>query len=156
MLPNCPEPFYSNCSNALRRCRGCKAGPTKKQVLHYAPIEDLGEHPATSRRNEYSRAGRKAEKRTAQRINDAIAKTAASGSKHGDGDFLILDSFRGDNKLRLTKSSISLSWQEYEKGRRQGISQWFLTVLKDQPHRFVILTEESYIQLLALIQNNSN
>lgn len=152
----CPEPFYSNCRNVLKRCQGCKAGPNKRQTLHYDPIEDLGEHPATSKRNDYARAGRKAEKRTIKRINNALQQTAASGSRHGDGDFRILDSFRGEHKLRLTKHSISLSWQEYLKGRRQGVDQWFLTVNKEhQSHRFVILTEDAYVALLALIQANS-
>jgi hypothetical protein len=153
LLDSCPEPFYSNCRNLIRRCRQCKAGPGASRILQYDPIEDLGDHPAFTdkAKSSQTRAGRKAENRTHQRLNAAIQKTQASGAKHGDGDFHILGRWRGEHKVRLTSRSITLSWTEYQKGLRQGISHWFLTVQKDKAHHFVIMTEESYAELLGLV-----
>lgn len=153
---NCPPPFYENCRNALRCCHVCRAGPNSGSKLHYDPIEDLGAHPAQvdRRRGSASRAGRRAERRTRERL---IRSTAASGALHGDGDYRILDSLRGEHKLRLTKRSIGISWEEYRQGRKQGVEAWFLTVTGSEgPHHFVLLTERVFQVLLNQCLENAD
>jgi hypothetical protein len=180
---NCPEDYYDNCANALKKCMFCCAGEgTTVSKLHYIPKlkdECLANHPEqdkiTQRKKEAhkqkvqkklqkaspSKRGYQQETKIVKQLNDkvnkridVIKKTVASGRIYHDGDHSLLDGLiRSDSKLRLTSESFTVSKEEYQKGLTQGINQW---IIANPLGTVYVLTEELYCELLAQIHYGRN
>ena len=129
-LRNCPPDFYNNCKNANSACRQCAAGlgPPGGKV-YYKPVDlDQPKHP-------YAPSYEKAKVvRRAQQVEKDIAKeivkgTLRSGAALGDGDHLLKGELRQEVKDRGARSSWNLTWTEYDKGRRQGIEVYAISVV---------------------------
>lgn len=130
---NCPNRFYVNCSEVQVGCKICAAGMGGPK-LKYKPIKSEDEegylvnHPwckDKSRVKIQRRAKRTEEK---QRENIAHA-TIRSGALLGDGDtHLLKGKLKLETKDRGLKSSWCLSLSEYNKGLRQGIDIYGITI----------------------------
>lgn len=151
----CPPDFYTNCTNAQRKCSTCKAGSGKKG-FYYEPIKDIGPHPYEARiskqpstSNQYGRKGLKREKQTINSINKKFAKpTLGSGRINQDGDFT-LGELKVEHKTRFKTGSIGISKKEYEKGVSQNIDMWLIKMhTPDNKKSFVVIDLETFITLV--------
>lgn len=136
-LKCCPSDFYNKCANALSKCRECKAGFGKKgSKLWYVSRfdDDDQEHPWYSeerlKRVEKKKKIVSESKRVEQKQREQIAKaTLRSGSLLGDGDAKILKGvFRLETKNRGERKSWNLTVEEYQKGKRQGVDIFGITI----------------------------
>lgn len=136
-LKCCPSDFYNKCANALSKCRECIAGFGKKgSKLWYVSRfdDDDQQHPWLSQER-LKRVDQKKKivsesKRIERRQREQIAKaTLRSGSLLGDGDAKILKgAFRLETKNRGERKSWNLTVEEYQKGRRQGVDIFGITI----------------------------
>jgi len=152
----CPDEFYNNCLNALKKCRICIAS-TGSGKLYYEPVEDIGEHPY-HKDSDKQRVLRKA-KETEKRVEKEIARgTLRSGATLGDGDLKILDSLRVEVKDRGSRSTWNLTWTEYIKGRKQSIDVFAINVeCPDKQRRTIYMIEESlFSELIAHLKEKKN
>lgn len=169
-LRDCPDEFYNNCGNQIKRCRACAAGGGKPNgKLLYAPIEESEEHPykyipprkpiKDKKRSQIATKARRNEKQAAERLAKQVAKlTVASGAVHGDGDAkheLSLDRvLRVEHKQRPPGSTYSVTNAEYQKGLRQQIDVWAISVQGQETMYF--LRESVYAELLTLARINKD
>lgn len=154
---DCPQDFYVNCKNALKRCGSCQAGYGTR-FLHYDPKDDIGPHPKTLETNskkqeqKQERSIKAAQVRHALRAeraaSDAIAKlTQASGRVSHDGDILIKGYIRAEHKTRFKRQGFGIGLKEYQKGKIQGIRVWVVYVQPLDTRMFVI-DEALFCELL--------
>ncbi len=158
-MRNCPVQFYENCENAIIKCNSCGAGngPAKNSTL-YKPIEytqELKDHPYLYKKNAIkSHQVKKALKEETVLANRIIKKTVGSGRVNGDGDFKLLGDIRMEHKKRFTSSSITVTKDEIEKGKRQGVEVWAIT--NQDKETFYVLTETMFINFLRLVELNNS
>lgn len=147
-LKNCPDEFFDNCKNAFAKCVECSAGEGKTDILHYKPIQGKKEnHPEFKRKKEESKSKKKSQKKQSEpyrkrtrkalqkedKVRKKIEKTLASGRLNQDGDYQILrGKIQADHKARFNSSSFSLSYEEYQKGKKQGTNCWIITNQNDE------------------------
>jgi hypothetical protein len=184
-LRNCPAEFYNNCSNALIKCNLCGAGsgrPVSKVLYRPVNIDNLEVHPYLEVLKQEKRSLQKKQKsspckdvvkskqikealRHERTLTDNIIKnTRRSGAEFGDGDKSILQGLiKMDDKRRFNTRSFTLSWDEYQKGLRQGLNSWSITVDENpgEPanpptitHTVMILTLDAFTTLLSLAAHN--
>ena len=152
-MHNCPDRFYLNCSEAQVSCKVCAAGRGGPK-LKYKPIKsedeegDLVNHPYLHRGLKELHRGlkqckdkskvniQKRAKTTEKKQRENIARaTIRSGALLGDGDTHLLNGkLKLETKDRGVKSSWCLSLSEYNKGLRQGIDIYGITITPPNPH----------------------
>lgn len=139
-MHNCPDRFYLNCSEAQVSCKVCAAGRGGPK-LKYKPIKsedkegDLLNHPWCKDKSKVNIQKRAKTTEKKQRENIARA-TIRSGALLGDGDTHLLNGkLKLETKDRGVKSSWCLSLSEYNKGLRQGIDIYGITITPPNPHR---------------------
>jgi hypothetical protein len=132
-MHNCPDRFYLNCSEAQVSCKVCAAGRGGPK-LKYKPIKsedkegDLLNHPWCKDKSKVNIQKRAKTTEKKQRENIARA-TIRSGALLGDGDTHLLNGkLKLETKDRGVKSSWCLSLSEYNKGLRQGIDIYGITI----------------------------
>lgn len=160
---NCPEEFFKNCKNAYLRCDECSAGGAKTDLLLYQPVEgDKKKHPEYKAKKERKKSSTKQKKerkkpnsdrtrkalKKEKNVKDKIIKqTIGSGRVNNDGDYQILEGeIQADHKHRSNTNSFSLSYSEYEYGRKQGTNTWLITNAKNET--MVVMPLELYSRLL--------
>lgn len=148
----CPDEYYDNCANAITHCNHCVASGNKNGKLHYKPIEDgLPNHPYSKNSSKQKRL--KEAKQVEKAIIDSVARaTVRSGAANGDGDCHLLNGdLRVEIKDRGEKSSWNVTFAEYEKGKRQGIDIYSISVLcPDKVRRTMYMIEEElYHELIS-------
>jgi hypothetical protein len=155
-MKNCPTEFYANCSNANVKCFSCCAGRgTPKSKLHYEPIsncESLAVHPYSVDKAKQQRL--KQAKAVERKVINSLAKgTLRSGAAAGDGDALVLSQLGCEIKDRGERSSFNLTLTEYNKGIKQGVDIFAISIIRPdtkQSERVYLLTEGLMTQLLAI------
>lgn len=167
---NCPEEFFKNCKNAYLRCDECSAGGGKSNLLLYQPVKgDKKKHPEYKAKRERRRSDKKQEKekkkpnsdrtkkalKKEKNVKDKIIKqTIGSGRVNNDGDYHLLEGeIQADHKYRSTTNSFSLSYSEYEYGKKQGTNTWIITNAKNET--MVVMPLELYTKLLKGQSNGS-
>lgn len=155
-MHNCPDRFYLNCSEAQVSCKVCAAGRGGPK-LKYKPIKsedkegDLVNHPWCKDKNKVNTQKRAKDTEKKQRENIARA-TIRSGALLGDGDtHLLKGKLKLETKDRGVKSSWCLSLSEYNKGLRQGIDIYGITITPPNLHRGL---EHSSPKTLYIIDEN--
>jgi hypothetical protein len=154
ILRNCPTEYYHNCKNQLKQCKQCAAGsgPRSAKVLYEAmDPTDLNVHPYTK---DDAKAKRLREAKQTERAvaREIVRGTIRSGAALGDGDHhLLKGSIRQEVKDRGPRKSWNLTWAEYDKGKRQGISVYAISVVcPDGKQRTMYMMEaDLFTQLLA-------
>lgn len=155
----CPDNYYDNCKNAITHCDHCLAGGNKNGKLQYQPIDiSLPDHPYTkdSAKQKRLREAKQVEKA----IIDSVARaTVRSGAANGDGDCHLLNgNLRVEIKDRGSKSSWNVTFAEYEKGKRQGIDIYSISVVcPDKVRRTMYVMEEDlYHELIGQLRETYN
>lgn len=125
---NCPTDYYNNCRNQLIKCKQCVAGTGNKLLFYESIDEGLPPHPYAKDQQKQRR--QKRAKAVEESVLKDIAKgTVRSGAANGDGDIHLLnDELRVEVKDRGTRKSWNLTWEEYEKGLKQGIDIFAISV----------------------------
>jgi hypothetical protein len=161
-LRNCPAEYYQNCKNQLSSCKICAAGygPGSGKVFYQAISEDeaLLKHPYEKDQGKSKRL------KQAQGVERAVQReiihgTIRSGAALGDGDHhLLKGTIRQEVKDRGSRKSWNLTWQEYEKGQRQGISVYAISIdCPDGRRRTMYMMESDlFTQFLALQKNDEH
>ena len=156
-MKNCTDEFYNQCANAQKKCRVCAAGTggNSCKVFYQSLTGDNPNHPYKPDQQKQKRL--KQAKQVEQKQLQAIAKaTLRSGAvlSNGDGE-LLSGTLRLETKDRGTRSSWNLTLLEYEKGQRQGIDIYGITIthpVTGKNHTMYIMEERLVGHLLALIQ----
>ena len=156
-MKNCPDEFYNQCANAQKKCRVCAAGTggNSCKVFYQSLTGDNPNHPYKPDQQKQKRL--KQAKQVEQKQLQAIAKaTLCSGAVLGNGDGELLS---GNLRLETKDSGVRSSWNltlpEYEKGQRQGIDIYGITIthpVTGKNHTMYIMEERLVGHLLALIQ----
>lgn len=164
-IKNCPARFYLNCSQAQIACKDCAAYKGKGKLL-YTPIDssdkqgDLLNHPwhVNISKLKTLRRSRLTEKRQRQQVIKSVAlPTIGSGNKLGDGDTKLLNGkLLLESKDRGNKSSWCLSLAEYNKGLRQNVSVFGITIHppNSAPLTLYIIDDKLLSFILNLIQTD--
>ncbi len=159
-MHNCPDRFYLNCSEAQVSCKVCAAGRGGPK-LKYKPIKsedkegDLVNHPWCKDKSKVNIQKRAKTTEKKQRENIARA-TIRSGALLGDGDTHLLNGkLKLETKDRGVKSSWCLSLSEYNKGLRQGIDIYGITITppNSSPKTLYIIDENLLGIILHLISS---
>lgn len=155
---NCPEEYYFNCKNQLKKCKSCIAGHGSQQH-HYDPIDsELTPHPHTKDRKRQHTLKRA--KETEKRIEKEIARgTIRSGALNGDGDLHLLKGLiRVEAKDRGPRASWNLTWKEFDKGRRQGVDVYAISIEgpDKRPRTLYMMEDHIFNEWLALIKSNQD
>lgn len=159
-LRNCPSEFYFNCSNRINRCKVCCAGngPTQGQ-LFYAPIDHaLLKHPYEKDQKKVIRLrqAKQVEKDVAREI---VRGTIRSGAALGDGDHHLLNgTIRLEVKDRGERKSWNLTWEEFQKGQKQGISTYAVSVKcpDGKTRTMYMMDHDLFTQFLALLKDEQS
>jgi len=165
-LKCCPSDFYNKCANAFSKCRDCVAGYGRKgSRLWYESREegDDTKHPWESqgrvRKLEQKKKIISESKRVEQKQRDEIVKaTLKSGSLLGDGDAKLLKgAFRLETKNRGVRKSWNLTVEEYQKGKRQGVDIFGITIKEPstKKEKTLYLVDEHILGIiLASVQSD--
>lgn len=156
-MKNCPDDYYSQCVNALKKCGVCAAGGgNSNSKLFYKSITgELPDHlhkPDTKKQKRLQQA-----KKVESNQRRAIAtSTLRSGAALGDGDTSLLEgTLRMETKDRGVRKSWNLTLQEYEKGQQQGIDVYGITINHPEtgkPLTMYMVEERMAGLLLALVK----
>lgn len=159
LLKCCPNDFYNKCANAYSKCKDCVAGFGRKgsRLWYESKLEgDNIKHPWVSQER-VKRVGEKKKiisesRRVEQKQRDEIVKaTLKSGSLLGDGDAKLLKgAFRLETKNRGVRKSWNLTVEEYQKGKRQGVDIFGVTI-KEPPagkERTLYLVDEHILGII--------
>lgn len=153
-LNNCPTTYYRNCSNALKKCKVCRAGFGRLSgELFYLPKlqdKDLLDHPSTKPLKGTKQSIYRRSRQTEKNIEQSIAKaTLRSGALNHDGDLLFLESLRVEVKDRGIRSSWNLTWKEFSKGKDQHIDIYAINIeCPDGKKRVMYMLEEDLLSEL--------
>lgn len=154
MIKNCPPLYYTNC--LPQNCYSC-AAKTGRGKLLYKPTEDIGEHPydVKTKASNSKAIQKKAVATEKAVVNQLIRLTAGSGRINHDGD-VKLDDLRIEVKDRGVKKSFALTLTEFDKGLRQSIDAFAVSINRpDTGKREVVymLTEQMFSELISLRRN---
>jgi hypothetical protein len=154
-LKDCPEEYYVNCTNAGLHCRRCAAGYKGIKLL-YNPLHDIGEHPWQP-----NLKGKKIQARaqkTERQVKEGIATaTLRSGAACHDGDLKLVGDLRVEVKDRGERASFNLTLTEFNKGVRQQIDVYAISIIRpDNKKRETIymLSENLFGALVNLIKQD--
>lgn len=157
-MRNCPDEYYKQCANALKKCKVCAAGSgsTSSKVLYKSTTGELLFHPHTPNIKKQKRLKEAKRVEDSQRI--AIANsTIRSGALLGDGDTSLLrGTLRMETKDRGVRKSWNLTLEEYEKGKQQGIDIYGITIKHPETGKqltMYMIEERMAGLILALIKN---
>ena len=155
-MKNCPDEYYSQCANALSKCRVCAAGSSNSSQLFYESTTGwLPEHPhkPDSKKQKRLLQAKKVESNQRRAI---ATSTLRSGAALGDGDTSLLEgTLRMETKDRGVRKSFNLTIQEYEKGQQQGIDVYGITITHPEtgkPLTLYMVEERMAGLLLALVK----
>jgi len=164
---NCPDEYYNNCANRIKKCKRCLCGEgTKYNQCHYLAIDPaLPMHPYQVEQLKLKTEEIKAKKSTAtykanskrvkagyKQEDQLLKKTLRSGAVHGDGDLKALNGIvQIDSKLRTKGASFTVTKAEYEKAIAQGTNAFVIT-LQEVNRQGVFLTYELFVKLLELAE----
>jgi hypothetical protein len=166
----CPVEYYADCTLVGRGCKTCAAlSGNRKHKLNFSPrTKEYKDHPyhkeleATAakvkERSQRTKLSLKAEGEAVdllkkKGLSHEVRRTVASGSKHGDGDFVIRSlGLQFDHKLRTQAASLGITVDEFRKGRAEGTEAWFITNRAAAGEQTaVVLTLEKFIELMNRI-----
>lgn len=156
-MKNCPDEFYSQCANALKKCKVCAAGAGSNncKVFYQSLTGENPQHPYKPDQQKQKRL--KQAKQVEKKQLQGIAKaTLRSGAALGNGDGELLSgTLRLETKDRGVKKSWNLTLPEYEKGQQQGIDIYGITIthpVTGKSLTMYMMEERIAGHLLALIQ----
>lgn len=156
-MKNCPDEFYNQCANAQKKCKVCAAGTASNssKVFYQSLTGDNSSHPYKPDQQKQKRL--RQAKQVEQKQLQTIAKaTLRSGAALGNGDGELLSgSLRLETKDRGVRRSWNLTLPEYEKGQRQGIDIYGITITHPVTGKNItmyMIEERLAGYLLALIQ----
>jgi len=161
-MRNCPDVFYNECANAIAKCRTCKAGEMSGRLgkLYYESL--TGEHPVHPSQIDQNKRKRLKEAQTVEKNQRrAIADaTLRSGAALGDGDTSLLGGeLRLETKDRGVKRSWNLTLAEWEKGQRQRIDAYGITIEHPETGKkltLYMMSEAMFGMFLAYVQRDKD